>query len=447
MLAVVTCFFHSLASEHPQAHFGAYGLKYYPTLDGYQQYVGQTVEYLPKKTPSYDDKQFERLYNGKYNTPYIIQKVSGNDKTVKLELVEKDNPKAKIKFEFKNYDEMYSYGKNVYANTEKYQVPLFFPDSFAAASADYVNKQIKAQGDTYLNIEKMIMEYPSDDEYPEPSYVIENTLTKDTFVTSIYEVSNYTQILGKVYSDPQCNFTLTVTDLKYKKDKYFTEEVYSLYNSATGETEKTTVKKGSYAYSNGKKPDEYAKSAFIEAKSGRYFATLSKVEKPSNSAIRYGKTTVVKDKDITKFSYVDNVIDILILPSFKNFSFELKNVSANSIKIIWDEAAFVDASGSTSKIMHVGTKYSERNSSQPATTVIKNAKIEDVATPTDRVYYSDLLKEWTSSTMYPTEPKLTGKQIQLMLPIQIKDVINEYIFVFDLNYSLNHPELLVSANE
>ena len=94
--------------------------------------------------------------------------------------------------------------------------------------------------------------------------------------------------------------------------------------------------------------------------------------------------------------------------------------------------------------MHVGTKYSERNSAQPPTTVIKGAKIEDVATPTDRVYYSESLKEWTSESMMPKDPKLKGKQIQLMLPIQIKDVVNEYIFVFDLDYILNHPELLVN---
>lgn len=30
----------------------------------------------------------------------------------------------------------------------------------------------------------------------------------------------------------------------------------------------------------------------------------------------------------------------------------------------------------------------------------------------------------------------------LMLPIQIKDVINEYVFVFDVNYVYNYPDRL-----
>lgn len=42
--------------------------------------------------------------------------------------------------------------------------------------------------------------------------------------------------------------------------------------------------------------------------------------------------------------------------------------------------------------MHVGTKFSEREGDQPATTIIKGAKIEDLATPTSNVYYDDGIK-------------------------------------------------------
>lgn len=60
--------------------------------------------------------------------------------------------------------------------------------------------------------------------------------------------------------------------------------------------------------------------------------------------------------------------------------------------MVWNEAAFVGLDGSSSKIMHVGTKFSEREGNQPATTIIKGAKIEDLATPTANVYYSDGVK-------------------------------------------------------
>lgn len=176
------------------------------------------------------------------------------------------------------------------------------------------------------------------------------------------------------------------------------------------------------------------------ALSGSYYSVLSKVEKPADDSIRYGESTVIEDEGVSKYSYVDNVLSIIIFGTSEKFSFVLRNLSDNSIKVVWNEAVFVDMDGATSKIMHAGTKYSQRDGDQPASVIIKGAKLEDVATPTANVYYSELFKEWMTRSMFPKEPGLSGT-VRLMLPIQIKDTINEYIFEFDINYSYNHPEL------
>ncbi len=176
------------------------------------------------------------------------------------------------------------------------------------------------------------------------------------------------------------------------------------------------------------------------ALSGSYHSTLSKVEKPADESVRYGETTVIEDKDVTKYSYIDNIIDILIFGTHNKFSFTLKNVSDNSIKVVWNEAVFVDMSGSTSKVMHSGIKYSQREGDQPASVIIRGAKLDDIAAPTANVRYSEILKEWVTDSMYPKTAGLSG-QVSLMLPIQIKETINEYIFVFDIEYSYRHPEL------
>ena len=121
------------------------------------------------------------------------------------------------------------------------------------------------------------------------------------------------------------------------------------------------------------------------------------------------------------------------------------------MKLIWNEAAFVGLDGSTSKIMHVGVKYSEREGDQPATTIIRGAKIDDIAVPTSNVYYdegvtvgySTIGNGWKTRSMLPE--KYQGKEageIRLMLPIQVKDVVNEYTFVFKVYYTYDHPELL-----
>lgn len=190
---------------------------------------------------------------------------------------------------------------------------------------------------------------------------------------------------------------------------------------------------------------------FADALKGSYKTALTKVEKPEDASNRYGETKTIQDDGVDKYSYNDSIIDITIFGTNEQFCFVLKNISSHSLKIIWNEAAFVGLDGSTSKIMHVGTKYSQRESDQPATVLIKGAKINDVATPTVNVYYDEGYKigyttygnGWKTKSMLPKDYK--GKEageIRLMLPIQVKDVVNEYTFVFKVYYTYDHPELL-----
>ncbi len=244
--------------------------------------------------------------------------------------------------------------------------------------------------------------------------------------------------IGKVFSNPKVKATYSVVDVFLKvirQESDYKEHVVKMYRVENSNTKETFEYEASYA----------DKDCFSEDLSGRYCSTLSKVEKPSNPSIKYGKTNTIaasSGKGVTKFSYVDNVIDIVIFGDSEQFSFILKNLSENSIKLIWDDAVFVGINGSTSKIMHSGVKYSQREASQPASTIIRGASLDDIACPIENVYYSDVLNSWEVKSMYPKGITNDTKQIQLMLPIQIKDVVNEYIFVFDVKYQYNHPERL-----
>lgn len=190
---------------------------------------------------------------------------------------------------------------------------------------------------------------------------------------------------------------------------------------------------------------------FESALKGRYKTALLKVEKPEDATNRYGETKTIQDAGVDKYSYNDSIVDVTIFGTEKEFYFSLKNISNHSLKVIWNEAAFVGLDGSSSKIMHTGTKYSQREADQPATVIIKGAKIEDVATPTANVYYENGVtigyktfgNGWKTRSMLPG--KYQGKEtgtIRLMLPIQIKDVVNEYTFVFKVYYTYDKPELL-----
>lgn len=251
--------------------------------------------------------------------------------------------------------------------------------------------------------------------------------------------------VGKIITHPQVKDTYEIKDAYIAKgdnDAATASVGIVVKNSRTAEEQKVLYK-------------EKNKAPFADALKGHYTTALVKVEKPEDSSNRYSDPQTVTDGGVEKYSFNDSIINILIFSTSEQFNFVLKNVSQHSLKIIWNEAAFVGLDGSTSKIMHSGVKYSEREGDQPATTVIRGAKIDDLACPTANVYYdngitigySTIGNGWKTRSMLPKEYLgKTAGEIRLMLPIQIKDVINEYTFVFKVYYKYDHPELLNQEN-
>ncbi len=240
-------------------------------------------------------------------------------------------------------------------------------------------------------------------------------------------------LIGKKYTDPLVKGAYIITDVKLEKPiagNRLKDIVYYVNNNEINR---------SFITSN---VDKTVNDYIAEDKLGSYHSTLVKVEKPENSSERYGEVKSIKEEGVTKYSFEDELIDIIIFGESTQFSFKLKNKSQNSIKVVWDDAVFVDCSGSTSKVMHLGIKYSQREASQPASTIIRGASLEDVACPTSNVRYSELLKEWVTESMYPDKITKEAQQIRLMLPIQIRDVVNEYVFVYVVKYESKHPERL-----
>lgn len=180
---------------------------------------------------------------------------------------------------------------------------------------------------------------------------------------------------------------------------------------------------------------------------GTYSVGLKEVERPQNAKERFGESKLVNfdENGITKYSYEDSLIKIVWLPLSSEFSFTLENKSNHSMKIIWDEAAYVNENGSSGRVMHSGVKYTERNNPQPPTVVIKKAKIDDIILPTDNVYYvSGQYGGWRTNPLFPNKAasaeelnslsqKYIDKTVSVLLPLQIENTVNEYIFRFKID--------------
>ena len=179
-------------------------------------------------------------------------------------------------------------------------------------------------------------------------------------------------------------------------------------------------------------------------KTTTYDVSLASVESPANSKIKYGETKVVKveQEGLSKYQYEDDYIKIFWYVSSTQFNFELTNKSGYTIKLPWDDMAYVDEDGKTKRIMHSGVKYTERNNSQPASTLPKNASLSDILLPTDNVFFvSGSYGGWRELPLFPkygtneeaqASPAL-GKVVRVIFPVLIQDVVNEYVFEFKVN--------------
>lgn len=374
---------------------GTFGMKEQDTPEGYQQYVGKQfkVRYASGELETWEKSGFKPKDEIISNT-YTITKVTVKD----VDLNGKPNKEVTVE-----------------------------------AVQDGSNKKVKFKG--YQKVSVKIGFWGDIKKWPLIGYM------PIMFIEPFNEFK--TQNVGKIISNPIVKDTYEVIDAYVARGSGATAALgLEVKNTRTGQTKKVLY-------------DKKDTAPFSDALEGKYTTALIKVEKPEDSSDRYSEVKTITDAGVDKYSFNDSTINITIYGTPEQFNFILKNVSPHSLRIIWNEAAFVGLDGSTSKIMHAGVKYSQREGDQPATTVIKGAKIDDLACPTANVYYdkgstigyTTVGNGWKTRSMFPSEYK--GKdagEIRLMLPIQVKDVVNEYTFVFKVYYKYSHPELLNQEN-
>lgn len=190
-----------------------------------------------------------------------------------------------------------------------------------------------------------------------------------------------------------------------------------------------------------------------------YVAPLIKVERPADVRKRYGNIETITMGDSSQFHFEDSLISSFLWLSSEEVNFRIFNKSDHTMKLIWDDAAFIETDNSASRVMHLGVKYSERNESMPASIIPRHGKIEDLATPTNRISWSEGNEfrsgSWKDDEIFvPGTKVLTGdssgvphqlvdmykvaaqkhigEKVGLILPLEIEGVKNEYTFWFQV---------------
>lgn len=164
----------------------------------------------------------------------------------------------------------------------------------------------------------------------------------------------------------------------------------------------------------------------------RYALRLSKVSRVGSSDSRRDVSANVVDSDGMQFE--DEAIKVTFDVRQSGIRFDLKNKLDNSAKILWDQASYIDEFGKARRVMHDGVKYVDRDQSMPPSIVPAMASISDHVTPSDNVYFGSSSWEthslFYSGTSSSAATHMVGKDVTLLLPIQVGTKTSEYSFSF-----------------
>jgi len=192
----------------------------------------------------------------------------------------------------------------------------------------------------------------------------------------------------------------------------------------------------------------------------RYGAALVEVTRQPATKQRYGAIMAINPTDSSRYTFEDGLIAVRIGALYNAIRLNVRNKTDQSIKLIWDEASFIDVDGTLSRVMHIGVKYADRNSSQPPTLIPAQQRLADDIFPTNRVFFraasaklpaayqnGALLRPTFAGVVVqagepvPTAPdsfttavhSRVGHRFAVVLPFEADGVKNEYTFWFKVD--------------
>ena len=181
----------------------------------------------------------------------------------------------------------------------------------------------------------------------------------------------------------------------------------------------------------------------------KYNMKLASVERPKNAKERYGKvnnTVMTDEKGQQRMVFEDDLIKAFFLFDSDSVLFEVNNKTDFTIKINWDNAAYIDTSSTSMRVIHSGVRLMDRNSSQAPSIIVRKGKLVDSVTPSENIYFiSGQYGGWKYASLFPkynveSAKTYMGKSCSLLLPLEIEGVTNDYIFTFDVdNIILKNP--------
>jgi hypothetical protein len=181
--------------------------------------------------------------------------------------------------------------------------------------------------------------------------------------------------------------------------------------------------------------------------------SLDQVERPKVATEQYGEvnTTVIDSLGEKYLNFEDELVSALFFFGQEQIGITIKNKTEHTMKISWDNAAWISPEGISSRVIHSGVRLVDRNSPQSPSVIVRNGLLSDIMIPTENIYYvSGKYGGWQYKGLIYTTPMLSmdmaaelakakvmsGKTCGVLLPIEIEGVQNDYIFTFKIGEAM-----------
>lgn len=181
----------------------------------------------------------------------------------------------------------------------------------------------------------------------------------------------------------------------------------------------------------------------------RYHIVLAGVERSKQATDQYGEVVTHTVKTASGYTHhaEDQLIRIVWSPPFKEFPFEILNKSEYPVRILWDEAAYVDAANQTHRVMHSGIKFNHRNLSQSPSVVAAGGRLIDLLAPVDYAWFTEGSSGgWNQRNIFECvkgyicneeQQRIAlahrGLAYRILLPLQVGSDTQIYTFIFNVS--------------
>jgi hypothetical protein len=185
---------------------------------------------------------------------------------------------------------------------------------------------------------------------------------------------------------------------------------------------------------------ELAKKAVVEITRERYKRVVIplrnirdgevlklRLEKDGSKTLKFRMVAPAQSGDIR---IKDANVDLSFVLNEKQMNMTLTNRTSHPIHVVWQRAVYTDAANTPHRVMHPGIRYEDRNRSFPFQTIMPYMTVHQAVIPVDNVKTSLQKKIEETGPLFPVETlsRLSGKELNLLIPIQIDKDVVQYNF-------------------